>query len=171
MEETPFRFFDLARELRNFIYGELTCNLPSLEDGDIPQSHSCPAFDLIGHANSALRLVSRRFKAEYEDEVVQSARLCLHTFILRSSSLWTGDTESTLHQAVARSGLVNEIRTLTWCTSVQCRALDPRIRWVNGPASLHMQGKYIPTHGCIPLGSTIDLSIPDSCTDSRQILS
>lgn len=65
---TPFRFFDLPRELRNTIYSQLTCDMP-------PRLCHSPSLGISNCVVPGYRLISRRFLLEYEEEVTRSSTL------------------------------------------------------------------------------------------------
>ncbi|KAK3624653.1 hypothetical protein LTR56_020903 [Elasticomyces elasticus] len=77
---SPFRFFDLARELRNQIYRELTYNQHSH-----PTARSKPRFELTVFRLPNIRLVSKQLRHEYDDEVLRTAVLVINESSMASS--------------------------------------------------------------------------------------
>lgn len=67
MDETdkPLGFFDLSRELRDMIYHE--CGYYTLREGS--PTLNLVEVELTKHCSPDLRLVSRQFKAEFEEEM------------------------------------------------------------------------------------------------------
>ncbi|KAK4544736.1 hypothetical protein LTR36_003985 [Oleoguttula mirabilis] len=105
--EGPFRFFNLARELRNKIYGELTCDLLSKW-----QRH--PYVELRHYASSNLRLMSKQFKGEYENEVLLCAELVFHTGSQPITSPMRLSNGRLLGSALGGDGVSSKIRKVNW---------------------------------------------------------
>lgn len=68
IDDKPFRFFDLPRELRNKIYGELTYDRYT----DFKKKFK-PTFEIKAFPLPNPRLENRKFHLEYDDEVLRSS--------------------------------------------------------------------------------------------------
>lgn len=108
----PFRFFDLAMELRNAIYANL-----SLSD---PPRHLSSIFSLdrddriviaSNYCAPNLRLVSRQFKQEYEEETSRHAQCDINI----QDVLWGGATGYTalFHEDFTSVYLAPRVRSVT----------------------------------------------------------
>ncbi|KAK5136702.1 hypothetical protein LTR08_002355 [Meristemomyces frigidus] len=172
-KEKPFRFFDLARELRDQIYGELICDLPARRS----KYHS--GLEVTNYGSSALRLVSRQFKQETKDEVLRSAQLCTYTkgSIFVQAAI-VHDCIA-VHQKLFRSDLMDNVRPLESIT----KGLEQLTRTGRGflPAlsTLHVQltaydwYAHDETGGaCVPLldfRSFWDLKLADNVKATLQL--
>lgn len=72
--DEQFRFFSLARELRNQIYRNLTIDHPRSSTAFRPRGVS-GGLTVTSSVNPKLRLVSRQFKGEYEYEALTTTEM------------------------------------------------------------------------------------------------
>lgn len=101
MDETdkPLGFFDLPRELRNMIYHE--CGYYTLREGS--PTLNLVEVELTKHCSPDLRLVSRQFKAEFEEEMSrQDEEASLSICFMNTPKTACFGTVSDMYAATAR---------------------------------------------------------------------
>lgn len=85
---TPFRFSDLARELRDSVYSNLLEGAISVEKKAAPDDEGCTReFKVLSFRLPNLRLVCRQFKEEYEKVVFTRAEAILGKSIHRPEDI------------------------------------------------------------------------------------